>query len=130
MDPMELFVNWNDLLAALKPLKKAAGRNPGGDALIGYKSGDLVISIPGAETALAARGQWSGCVRINADSFLKFLRFPTADTEIRIAFTDSRIQVGKTYLKAVWQRDFERVIDVPLGATKADYVKLFEKKTP
>lgn len=93
-----------DFLSAITSIKPTlrVKSAPERELQIGLVNGQVVFSIQGASSSKPAKGDWPGLACTRLEYFLTFLIAKPPESQVRITFSDGKIQLGTSRFPAEW----------------------------
>ena len=113
---ISLTVPRNELVEALKLLRKHAKKKGAGEAILSYESGMLTIQISGVVARAEAHGDWSGEARIPGKLLALLGSSPPPGDPVEFSVTKDSLHIGSLSFPCVWQQKDAASILLPLDA--------------
>jgi hypothetical protein len=95
-----------------------------GEAVVRYSAGELHVSCGGAQFSTPAGGRWPGEARVSASLWVALAKVPPTQDPLSMSVRDGRLRVGSSSAPCRWQKDGLARVEVPLGATLLDILRL------
>jgi len=109
---------------ALRGLAKISRFNQSSEAVIGFADGDLEVTVGGATVRVSAQGTWPGEAVMDAALLMGVGRLlPTGDP-LTLAVEETTFSIQRWRAPCRWQVPEIAAIEVPMNASRLDYLRL------
>jgi hypothetical protein len=119
----------DEFLEALKGLRPALRARRPGEAIVRMDEESLLVRVGGCEVFMSAAGRWPGEARVSAALFAMLAKAPPSGDPLAVWVESGRFFVGNISMACQWQKDGSAQIEVPLGATLKDLLRLRHQHT-
>ncbi len=123
----ELVVQRADLEDALRLIRRLCRPKKGEEAFLSFDEACLHIECGGMGVTPPARGRWAGQVRVDAKFVVGMSRLMPVVPKggpVVFRFEEGRLHVGNASTKARVQEAWSKCIDMPMNATRFDFLLL------
>lgn len=114
-----LEVSGKDVREAARYLAKTAKHSEGGEVLLTFDDGDLVLEVLGTAYRIPAKGEWPGVCRAGRGVVGLLARAPTGDFSIVVMET-GHLHVGDSSVECCWDDVAGERIELPVNPTALD----------
>lgn len=117
-------------VAGVREAFRAVRAAQSSESVVRFSGGELHVSCAGREFSTPASGRWPGEARVSASLWVALAKVPPTQDPLSIAVLDGRLRVGSSSTPCRWQKDGLARVDVPLGATLLDILRLGVRHDP
>lgn len=101
-----------------------------GEAVVRFSGGKLHVSCGGAQFSTPATGRWPGEARVSASLWVALAKVPPTQDPLSMTVRDGRLRVGTSSAPCRWQKEGLARVEVPVGATLLDILRLGAQHDP
>lgn len=123
----ELTVTRSEFMAALRRLRSALRSRKPTMAQISFRDGTATLSVPGAETHCACKGQWPGRALFSSAALKALLRVPPSGETLLIRCDKKRVSLSTLRLECDWYDIGPSLADVPTPETLEQLAELVKR---
>jgi hypothetical protein len=120
----QLEVARSELMVGLRQLVRLTKPAEAGDAILGFKNGQLQVRIGGGEISATATGRWPGEARAPGSFVLMVARHPPALDPLVIRVEGGHLHMGGMSVACHWQSAGAAGVEIPIGVPLAEILRI------
>jgi hypothetical protein len=117
-------------VAGVREAFRAVRAAQSSESVVRFSGGELRVSCGGREFSTPASGRWPGEARVSASLWVALAKVPPTQDPLSISVRAGRLHVGPSSAPCRWQKDGLARVEVPLGASLLDILRLGAQHDP